>query len=200
MTPCNAPPRPHNPPPYALVKFELLDSIDSHDAGRLVATKNVSMAEEYLADHFPSFPVLPGVLMLEALTQACGWVLHARSDFARSMVILREARNVRYGAFVAPGRTLRVEVELAKETPTGASFKAAGLLDGEQALAGRLEIAYFNLTDHGGPALADADERLRLHARRRWALLTHARWAPMTLAASRDGARTRTLERDGQPA
>jgi hypothetical protein len=64
----------------------------------------VSLAEEYLADHFPTFPVLPGVMMLEAITQAAAWLLHRRSDFAKSMAVLKEARNVKYGTFVAPGR------------------------------------------------------------------------------------------------
>src|SRR5436853_5965564 len=58
------------------MKFNLLDKILELSDTRIVATKHVSLAEEYLADHFPSFPVLQGVLMLEALTQAAGWVLH----------------------------------------------------------------------------------------------------------------------------
>jgi 3-hydroxyacyl-[acyl-carrier-protein] dehydratase len=58
------------------VKFNLLDKIESLSDTRIVATKHVSLAEEYLQDHFPTFPVLPGVMMLEALTQAAGWLLH----------------------------------------------------------------------------------------------------------------------------
>ena len=60
-----------------LVKFNLIDRIEEVSDTRLVAVKYVSLAEEYLADHFPTFPVLPGVLMLEAMTQAAGWLLHA---------------------------------------------------------------------------------------------------------------------------
>ena len=57
------------------MRFLLIDRILDLEPGRnLVAVKNLSMAEEYLADHFPGFPVMPGVLMLEALTQAGrGW-------------------------------------------------------------------------------------------------------------------------------
>ena len=56
------------------MKFLLLDRICSFEAGKqLTAVKNVSLAEEYLADHFPEFPVLPGVFMLEAATQAGAW-------------------------------------------------------------------------------------------------------------------------------
>lgn len=152
------------------MKFNLIDKIEQIDAQRIVAVKYVSLAEEYLADHFPTFPVLPGVMMLEALTQAAGWILHRRRDFACSMAVLKEARNVKYGHFVAPGNHLRVEVEFGKETEAGASFKASGIVGAAQALSARLELAYFNLADKQ-PELAAIDERLRQHNRRRWDLI-----------------------------
>jgi 3-hydroxyacyl-[acyl-carrier-protein] dehydratase len=152
------------------VKFNLIDKIDTLSDDRLVAVKQVSLAEEYLADHFPTFPVLPGVMMLEALTQAAGWLLHQRRGFACSMAVLREARNVKYGHFVAPGNRLVVEVAWDKETPGGARFKASGTVGSEQAVSARIELAYFNLADRQ-PELASIDERLREHNRRRWSLI-----------------------------
>lgn len=152
------------------MKFNLIDKIEALEPTRIVACKHVSLAEEYLADHFPTFPVLPGVMMLEALTQAAGWLLHRHHDFACSMAVLKEARNVRYGRFVAPGNHLKVEVELAKLTDTGAAFKAAGTVDGVQALSARLELAYFNLADKQ-PELAAIDAKLRDHNKQRWALI-----------------------------
>ena len=152
------------------MKFNLLDKIESVSDTRIVGVKYVSLAEEYLADHFPSFPVLPGVLMLEALTQAASWVMHRRSGFGKSMAVLKEARNVKYGNFVAPGNYLRVEVELLKETEAGASFKAGGTVNGNVAVAARIEIAYFNLADKQ-PHLAELDARLIEHHRRRWGLI-----------------------------
>ena len=50
------------------MKFNLIDKVESLSADKIVAVKYVSLAEEYLADHFPTFPVLPGVMMLEAAT------------------------------------------------------------------------------------------------------------------------------------
>jgi 3-hydroxyacyl-[acyl-carrier-protein] dehydratase len=152
------------------MKFNLLDKIEEISDSRIVAVKHVSLAEEYLADHFPSFPVLPGVMMLEALTQAAAWVLHRRSGFAKSIAVLKEARNVKYGNFVAPGNFLRVEVELIKETPEGASFKGSGSVNGSTAVAARIEMAYFNLSDKQ-PALGELDARLIEHHRRRWSLV-----------------------------
>jgi 3-hydroxyacyl-[acyl-carrier-protein] dehydratase len=156
--------------PANCVKFNLLDKIESISDERIVAVKYVSLAEEYLADHFPTFPVLPGVMMLEAVTQAAAWLLHRRHDFAKSMAVLKEAKNVKYGHFVAPGNALKIEVELSKLIDTGAIFKAAGSVGGAAALSARLELAYFNLADKQ-PELSEIDARLREHHRRRWNIL-----------------------------
>lgn len=153
------------------MKFNLIDRIEHLSAERIVAVKYVSLAEEYLADHFPTFPVLPGVMMLEAVTQAAGWLLHHRTDFAKSMALLKEARNVKYGTFVAPGQALRVEVDFNKDVPgAGATFKAAGYVGDGLAVQARIEMAYFNLGDKQ-PELAHLDARLAEHNRARWSVL-----------------------------
>ncbi len=153
------------------MKFNLIDHIESLSDQRIVAVKFVSLAEEYLADHFPTFPVLPGVMMLEAITQAAGWLMHHRTGFSKSMAVLKEAKNVKYGQFVAPGNYLKVDVELAKVTETGATFKANGFAGTDPALQARLELAYFNLGDKQ-PELAELDGRLIAHHRQRWSVLT----------------------------
>lgn len=154
------------------MRFNLIDHVQSLSDSRIVARKHVSLAEEYLADHFPTFPVLPGVMMLEALVQAAGWLLHHRSNFGCSMAVLKEAKNVKYGRFVAPGNALIVEVEIQKLTDTGAVFKAAGTVNDATAVAARIEMAYFNLADKQ-PALSALDAKLIEHHRRRWELLAH---------------------------
>mgnify|MGYP005845948331 CR=1 FL=1 len=152
------------------MKFNLLDRIESLADDRIVAIKQVSLAEEYLADHFPTFPVLPGVMMLEALVQAAGWLLHRRHNFARSLAVLREVRNVRYGRFVAPGNVLRVDVHATKWTETGGTFRATGTVGDAQAVTAKLEMSYLNLADRDGQ-LTGIDLKLREHNRLRWALL-----------------------------
>ncbi len=159
----------------AIVKFNLVDRIELLSDQRIVTVKYVSLAEEYLADHFPTFPVLPGVLMLEAATQSATWLLHHRSGFAKSMAVLKEARNVKYGSFVAPGNFLRMDVEWMKETEAGASFKATGHVGSatgniSQAVQMRLEVGYFNLSDKN-PQVAEVDERIKKYNRKRWELL-----------------------------
>ncbi len=88
--------------------FTLIDRVVEQDETRLVAVKTVSMAEEYLQDHFPSFPVLPGVFMLEALVQAAR--AHLETAGVAERFVLGEVRAMKYGSFVRPGEVMRVEV------------------------------------------------------------------------------------------
>jgi len=99
--------------------FSLVDRVLECSPERVVTLKLVSQAEEYLQDHFPTFPVLPGVLMLESLVQA-GRVLAAhRAGGAPSRLVLGRVRALKYGRFVQPGASLRIEVSLRKELEGG---------------------------------------------------------------------------------
>ena len=99
------------------MRFNLIDTVLEQSADRIVAVKHVSMAEEYLADHFPTFPVLPGVLMVETMVQAARRMLAGRGD---ARLVLGEVRALRFGNFVRPGEALEVEVTVAEALPGGA--------------------------------------------------------------------------------
>src|ERR671929_43316 len=106
------------------MRFHLVDRIVEVEPGqRLRAVKNLTLGEEYLADHFPTFPVMPGVLMLQTLVEAGAWLLRVSEDFRHSVIVLREAKNVKYGSFMEPGRQMDVTVELVEQDPGQASFK-----------------------------------------------------------------------------
>lgn len=126
----------------------LIDRIvDLHPGTNITAVKTLTMAEEYLADHFPHFPVMPGVLMLEAMTQASAWLVRYSEDFAHSMVVLRQAANVKYGRFVEPGQTLTVSAEIVRQSETETKLKAKGTVDGQVTVSARLTLARYNLAD-----------------------------------------------------
>jgi 3-hydroxyacyl-[acyl-carrier-protein] dehydratase len=97
--------------------FDLVDRVLEVGPERIVTLKHVSAAEEYLQDHFPSYPVLPGVLMLEAMVQAGRRLVASRGGDDR--MVLGRVRALKYGRFVRPGATLRVEVTLAKALEDG---------------------------------------------------------------------------------
>lgn len=106
----------------------------------LQATKSLSMSEDYLRDHFPCFPIMPGVLMLEAMYQTAAWLVRATEDFASSLVLLKEANNVKYSDFVQPGETLRVTAELVKGDGNTYSLNADGEMGDTVAVRGRLVL------------------------------------------------------------
>ena len=113
----------------------------------LVAIKNLSLAEEYLSDHFPGFPVMPGVLMLKALTQAGAWLVRELEDFAHSIIILKQAKTIKYGSFVEPGRQLELRVELTSFDDHDCTFKGVGVIDGQEMVKGRFILTRYNLRD-----------------------------------------------------
>jgi len=153
------------------MKFTLVDRIVEFVPGeRIVALKAVSLAEEYLADHFPTFPVLPGVLILEAMVEAARWVVWQTQGFAHSMILLSEAKNVTYKTFVAPGQTLRVEVTVRRLAQRESEFAGAGYREGTEVVKARFALAHWNLADKS-PELAALDRQLVEQARSRWSLL-----------------------------
>jgi 3-hydroxyacyl-[acyl-carrier-protein] dehydratase len=99
--------------------FCLVDRILERTDDRIVTIKLVSNAEEYLRDHFPGFPVLPGVMMLEAMVQA-GRALADPDDTANPPLVLGGVKALKYGRFVKPGATIRVTVVKQKDLDGGA--------------------------------------------------------------------------------
>jgi len=104
------------------MKFQLIDTVITQEPERIVAIKQVTAAEEYLADHFPTFPVLPGVMMVEAMTQAARIMLAPRGD---SRLVLGNVRNMKFGNMVRPGEAMEVEVTLSEANADG-SFACKG--------------------------------------------------------------------------
>ena len=142
------------------MRFRLVDRILDFEANKKIRiVKNLTLAEEYLADHFPSFPVMPGVLMLETLVEAGAWLLRLSDDYAHSVVVLREARNVKYGSFMQPGKSLLVTAEVAEIAADRVTFKGKGESDGASTVSAKFTVARYNLRDRN-PALASIDERI----------------------------------------
>jgi 3-hydroxyacyl-[acyl-carrier-protein] dehydratase len=140
--------------------FSLIDRIESLEPGKqIVATKSLSLAEEYLKDHFPNFPVMPGVLMLEALTQASAWLIRISEDFSHSIVVLREIGNVKYARFVQPGQTLRITALIVKEDDNLIKLKAEGMVEGQTNLKAQLVLCRYNLAD-SDPLLVTNDKKI----------------------------------------
>jgi len=94
--------------------------------------------------------------MLEALTQASAWLIRDMDDFAHSIIVLKQARTIKYGSFVEPGRQLELRVNLAAHDDRDASFKGVGLVDGQKMVEGRITLTRYNLRDRN-PELHQTD-------------------------------------------
>jgi 3-hydroxyacyl-[acyl-carrier-protein] dehydratase len=157
------------------MRFNLIDRIDGWEAGQsLRASKFLALGEEYLADHFPKFPVMPGVLMLQACVEAASWLWRISTNYEHSVVVLRTVQNVKYGTFMQPGRRMDVMVDWIKTDPTSATatFKSKGTNEiGEQTVATQFTLHGYSLGDRGVAGIA-TDEKLLAHWKTRWAILT----------------------------
>lgn len=155
------------------MRFTLIDRIDAHQPGKFLrGCKFLALSEEYLADHFPSFPVMPGVLMLQALTEAGAWLWRSTSGYEHSVIVLREVKNVKYGTFLQPGRRMDVAVDWVKSDGASVTFKGKGSDDaGASTISAQFVLHGYNLAERGPAGLA-ADEQLLKHWKARWALLT----------------------------
>src|SRR5437667_11677689 len=121
------------------MRFCLLDRIVELEPGvRVTGVKRLRPDEDYLRDHFPRFPVMPGVLMLEAMYQASAWLVRQSEGFAHSVVVLKEARNIKYSDFVTPGQTLEVTAEILKQDESTTTLKVQATVNGNVAVNARL--------------------------------------------------------------
>jgi len=153
------------------MRFILIDKIVSLDSGKVIkAVKSVSLAEEYLADHFPTFPVLPGVLLLEGLIESASWLVREAENFAHSMILLEEARNVKYKSFLAPGAQVEYTVEARTIEENVSSFTGFGESGGGRIVEARFGLRHFNLADENS-AMAATDARIIENMKKRWKLL-----------------------------
>ena len=121
--------------------FQMIDRVLAADAERLTAEARVPEASPVFEGHFPGHPLVPGVLLVETMAQASGYLLLSRLGFAR-MPFLASVKEAKLRSFVGQGAALAVEARLVHEG------------SGYAVTAGRIEA--------GGKRIADAELTLRL--------------------------------------
>jgi 3-hydroxyacyl-[acyl-carrier-protein] dehydratase len=122
---------PHRPP------FLLVDSIIEMEPGkRIVGIKDVRHDEWYLQGHFPGIPIMPGVLIMEALAQTGAVAVLSLPEHAGHLAVLAKMDNVKFRKSVVPGDQIRLQVELIQRRKTSGSGKGEAYVNDQLVAEG----------------------------------------------------------------
>ena len=109
----------------------LVDRIEELEPERIVGIKNVTVNEPFFSGHFPDFPVMPGVLIVEAMAQVAGvLVLKQIENRKEKVVLLAAVENAKFRRPVVPGDQLRIEMKVGKRKATVAKMHGTASVNG----------------------------------------------------------------------
>jgi 3-hydroxyacyl-[acyl-carrier-protein] dehydratase len=114
--------------------FLFIDKVTKIDDDGLTAFKNVTGNEEFFAGHFPGYPVMPGVLQIEALAQASALFVIYKHELRNKPVFFMSIDKVKFRCQVVPGDTLRLEVHLERFGGKIAKVKGKGFVGDKLAI------------------------------------------------------------------
>jgi 3-hydroxyacyl-[acyl-carrier-protein] dehydratase len=122
--------------------FLLVDKVLEVEAGkRIVAIKNVTTNEPFFQGHFPDYPVMPGVLIVEALAQAAGIAVAMQEEQKGKLGLFAGIEEMKFKNQVLPGDTLKLEAEILSSKLGVVKAKVLATVDGKTAAQGQIKFA-----------------------------------------------------------
>ena len=139
------------------MRYFLVDHIIELEPGeRIKGIKNVAMSEDFFVFLFPKNPIMPGILLLEALTQLAGWLEAASSDF-KNWFLIDKVKKCSFYGFALPGDQVELELRSIPESETGKRlYKGMGKVGGSKKVTVEFEGIIVPLSD-----IEDVDEQKR---------------------------------------
>ncbi|HHL40712.1 MAG TPA: beta-hydroxyacyl-ACP dehydratase [Deltaproteobacteria bacterium] len=135
------------------MRYLLVDRIVEAEAGRSIkGVKNVAMSEDFLEFHFPENPILPGVMLIEAMAQLAGWLEASGSDFTR-WALVSEVRQANFYGFAYPGDRVELSVEVRGGDGRRREYGATAFVDGRRKARASFAADVVELADLEDPAL-----------------------------------------------
>ena len=118
---------------------------------KITGVKNVTMSEDFLEFHFPRFPVMPGVMQLEALTQLASWLEAVSSDF-EDWLLLENVRKSKFYGFALPGDQVQLEIEARPSDAEGTrAFRGVGKVEGKRSVVADFSARVVPMLDVESP-------------------------------------------------
>jgi len=116
--------------------------VEFHSGERAVATKNVTLTEEHLHDHFPGFPVMPETLCIEAMAQTAGILVGEAKNFEEK-VILAKIKKAAFFDYVKPGDTIKLEAKIESIADEAAS--TTGKISCDDKLVAEIDLMFSHI-------------------------------------------------------
>jgi 3-hydroxyacyl-[acyl-carrier-protein] dehydratase len=139
--------------------FLLIDRvIEFEPTKRLVAIKNVTINEPFFQGHFPGYPIMPGVLVVEAMAQAGGMIMMAElPDREKKLVVFTGIERAKFRRPITPGDQLRIEVNVLSMRSRAGRIEGRALVDGKLACEATLTCSVVPRMREAKVAAAEAE-------------------------------------------